>query len=298
MKVIVITGPTAVGKTAVSLRIASILNTEIINGDAYQIYKGMDIGTSKVSKADQKIIKHHMIDIIDPKDNFSIYDYQQLGRNLLSQFEKENKIPIIVGGSGLYLDSLLYDYKLNAQKRDSTIEEKYIDLTNQELYNLLKKEVPEIANTIHENNRKRVLRALERKGTIDEKYRAIEHPLYDVLFIYLTDSREKLYKRIDERVVKMMNEGLLEEVESFFPDKLSIQARSAIGYKELFDYLEGKLSIDEAIDLIQKNTRHYAKRQETWFRKHPNTVRVNIDENNFDNTIREVENTIKDFLKA
>ncbi len=303
MKVIVITGPTAVGKTSISLKIASIFKTEIINGDAYQIYKGMDVGTSKVTKEEQQLIKHHMLDIIPPTKEFSIYDYQQMGRKVLADFKEKQMLPIIVGGSGLYLDALIYDYKLNAKKRDYNTEEKYANYSNHDLHKLLNDKNPTLAATIHENNRKRVLRAIERNESevnTDEatNYNAIEHPLYDVLFIYLTDSREKLYDRINKRVSKMINEGLLAEVESFFPDKLSTQARSAIGYKELYEYLEGDISLDEAIELIKKNTRHYAKRQETWFRKHPNTIKVMIDTNDLNNTISEIESIINNFLKA
>ena len=236
-KVVIITGPTAVGKTKCSLLIAERLNTQIINGDAYQIYKGMDIGTAKPSKEELSKIKHHLMDYLDPLDNFSVADYQRIVRNKIDEFKSKNIIPLIVGGSGLYLESVICNYTFDGKTRDHSFEEKYRDLSNEELHLLLKDLDIISYNEIHPNNRKRVLRALELALSNEQKGTKKKEMLYDALVIVLNDDREALYNRINKRVDQMLEEGLLEEVKSFYPDKLGLTAKAAIGYKELFDYL-------------------------------------------------------------
>lgn len=296
-KVVIITGPTAVGKTKCSLLIAERLNTQIINGDAYQIYKGMDIGTAKPSKEELSKIKHHLMDYLDPLDNFSVADYQKLVRNKIDEFKSKNIIPLIVGGSGLYLESVICNYTFDGKTRDHSFEEKYRDLSNEELHLLLKDLDIISYNEIHPNNRKRVLRALELALSNEQKGTKKKEMLYDALVIVLNDDREALYNRINNRVDQMLEEGLLEEVKSFYPDKLGLTAKAAIGYKELFDYFDGKCSKEESIDKIKQYSRNYAKRQLTWFRNKEYVTEVLIDVNNFNNTVDEVYNLIIEFLK-
>ena len=296
-KVVIITGPTAVGKTKCSLLIAERLNTQIINGDAYQIYKGMDIGTAKPSKEELSKIKHHLMDYLDPLDNFSVADYQKLVRNKIDEFKSKNIIPLIVGGSGLYLESVICNYTFDGKTRDHSFEEKYRDLSNEELHLLLKDLDIISYNEIHPNNRKRVIRALELALSNEQKGTKKKEMLYDALVIVLNDDREALYNRINNRVDQMLEEGLLEEVKSFYPDKLGLTAKAAIGYKELFDYFDGKCSKEESIDKIKQYSRNYAKRQLTWFRNKEYVTEVLIDVNNFNNTVDEVYNLIIEFLK-
>ena len=295
-KVIIITGPTAVGKTKCSLSIAERLKTEIINGDAYQIYKGMDIGTAKPTKEELSKIKHHLMDYLDPLENFSVADYQRIVRTKIEEFKNNNLIPLIVGGSGLYLESVICNYTFDGKTRDHTFEEKYKDLSNIELHSLLKKLDPVSYNDIHPNNRKRVLRALELALSNEQKGTKKKEMLYDALVIVLNDNRDALYNRINKRVDIMLEEGLLDEVKSFYPDKLGLTAKAAIGYKEFFDYFDGICSLEETIDKIKQYSRNYAKRQLTWFRNKEYVTEVFIDADNFENTIDKVFNLIKEFI--
>lgn len=296
-KVVIITGPTAVGKTKCSLLIAERLKTEIINGDAYQVYKGMDIGTAKPSKDELSKIKHHLMDYLDPLENFSVADYQRIVRDKISEFKSKNIIPLIVGGSGLYLESVICNYTFDGKTRDHSFEEKYKNLSNEELHLLLKDLDNVSYNEIHPNNRKRVLRALELALSNEQKGTKKKEMLYDALVIVLNDDREVLYNRINKRVDQMLEEGLLEEVKSFYPNKLGLTAKAAIGYKELFDYFDGNSTKEEAIDKIKQYSRNYAKRQLTWFRNKDYVTEVLIDVNNFNNTVDEVYSLIDKFLK-
>lgn len=274
--IIVISGPTGVGKTKLSTKLAKYYNAIIINGDAMQVYKKMDIATAKIKEEEKEGIPHYLFDIKDFREDYSIYDYQKDVRKLIS--ENKDKNIIIVGGSGLYHKSALYDYKLNEE--DST-KDNYDDLTNEELYDLAIKKDPELK--VHINNRKRIIRVLNKKN--------IEHQesklLYDdVIFIGLTTNREKLYSIIDNRVEEMLNEGLLEEAKYFYDNKCKCKSLdTVIGYKELFKYFDGELSLEEAVDLIKKNSRHYAKRQYTWFNHQVPTIWVETNYENFDETV-------------
>lgn len=295
-KVVIITGPTAVGKTKCSLLVAHRLKTEIINGDAYQVYKGMNIGTAKPTKDELSKIKHHLIDYLDPMEPFSVADYQRIVRNKIEEFKENYLVPLIVGGSGLYLESVICNYTFDGKTRDHSFEEKYINLSNEELYELLKDLDPVSYNDIHPNNRKRVLRAIELAMNNEQKGTKKKEMLYDALVIVLNDDRDALYNRINSRVDTMLEVGLLDEVMSFYPDKLGLTAKAAIGYKELFDYFDGKITLEEAIDKIKQYSRNYAKRQLTWFRNKEYVTEVLIDENNFDKTIDEVYVLINEFL--
>ena len=298
-KVIVITGPTGVGKTKFSIELAKELNTEIINGDAYQIYKYMNIGTAKPTEAEKQDIPHHLMDFLDPLESFSICDYQKLVRDKIEEFHNKKMIPIITGGSGLYIDSVLYDYRFTEDARNIEDEKKYDYLSNDELHNILKTLNPESADKIHPNNRKRVLRAIElaESGTNNEDRNQKHNKMYDFLLIFLNDDREVLYERINNRVDEMITNGLLEEVKSLYPDKLSNQAVKAIGYQEIYDYLDNKISLEEAINLIKQHSRNYAKRQMTWYRNRENVQEVFININNLEETKNKLINIVNEFVK-
>jgi len=283
--IIVITGPTGVGKTRLSLHLAKKYNAEIINADSMQIYKGLDIGTAKVKNT--LGIKHHLLDIVEVDEYYSVFNYQKDGRKILDKLINENKNVIIVGGTGLYISALLYDYKFNEEKKkiDTSI------LTNEELYNqilLLDKDTK-----VHINNRQRLERELNRLLNDNEKSNDGDKLLYDTIFIGLTTDRKNLYSIIDKRVDEMIKLGLLDEVKKMY-DK-GIKSRSVmtgIGYKELYLYFDKKLSLEESINLIKKNTRRYAKRQYTWFRNKMNITWFDVNFKNFNNTIKEVEKYI------
>ena len=298
-KVIVITGPTGVGKTKFSIELAKELNTEIINGDAYQIYKYMNIGTAKPTSEEKQGITHHLMDFLDPRESFSICDYQKLVRDKIDEFHNKKMIPIITGGSGLYIDSVLYDYRFTEDARNIESEKKYDHLSNEELHDILKNLNIDSANKIHPNNRKRVLRAIElaESGTNNEDRNQKHNKMYDFLLIFLNDDREVLYERINNRVDEMIANGLLEEVKSLYPDKLSNQAVKAIGYQEIYDYLDNKVSLEEAINLIKQHSRNYAKRQMTWYRNRENVQEVFININNLEETKNKLINIVNEFVK-
>lgn len=294
-KVLIITGPTGVGKTKLSIEIAKKFNTEIINGDAYQVYRGMDILTAKIKEEEKQNIPHHLFDILDPTEEYSVATYQTNVRNLITEFTKQNKLPLIVGGSGLYLDSVIYDYNFSSEKRNNATEEFYKNYSNQELHDELKKLDITASEKIHMNNRKRVLRAIElaKSGNIINEFN--NKLLYDVKIIYLDDERDVLYDVINKRVDIMVSEGLIDEVTRLSKMNLSITATGAIGYKELLPYLRNEVSLEEALDEIKKNSRHLAKRQGTWFRRKENIDFIKIDRSNFNNTINQVTNIIKEW---
>ncbi len=298
-KVIVITGPTGVGKTTLSIELAKTLNTEIINGDAYQIYKNMNIGTAKPTLEERMGIPHHLMDFLNPLSSFSICDYQKLVREKIKEFSDKDKIPIIVGGSGLYIDSVLYDYRFTEEARNIESEKKYAEYSNEKLHSILVTINPIMAEKIHPNNRKRVLRAIElsESGVSNDDRNQKHNKIYDFLLIFLNDKREKLYERINKRVDEMIDLGLLEEVKSLYPDKLSSQAQKAIGYQEIFDFLDGKHSLEETINLIKQHSRNYAKKQMTWYRNRENVKFITIDINNLDNTKNEIIELINEFFK-
>lgn len=289
-KVIIITGPTAVGKTKLSIEVAKNFQMPLINGDAYQIYKHLDILTAKPTKEEMENVHHYLMDELDPKTSFSIYDYQKLVRNLIEKIE----LPIIVGGSGLYIDSVIYDYRFSENN-----EYKFNDegLTNEEIHDILTELDPENAKKIHPNNRKRVIRAIELAKTQNSEERNQNHNLiYDPLIICLSLEREVLYNRINQRVLKMIENGLIEEVQQD-RDKIGFQASKAIGFNDVCNYLDGIISKEEMIDNIQKASRHYAKRQLTWYRNHPNTLIVDVNLDNYEETIKNTIHKINEFLR-
>lgn len=275
--IICIVGPTAIGKTKLSIELAKKYNALIVNCDSTQVYKDMNIGTAKVTEEEKEGIPHYLFDIVDINTNYTVYNYQKDARKILA--ENQNKNIIFVGGTGLYLKAALYNYKFS---EESNGNKTYEELTNDELYDIaLKKD----ANmTIHKNNRKRLIRFLNKENTVKEEC----FPLYDAIYIGLTTDREVLYKRIDSRVDSMINDGLIEEVKAFYDKGIQAKAiNTAIGYKELYKYFNHEISLEEAIDLIKKNSRHYAKRQYTWFKNQMSINWLEVDFNNFDNTINE-----------
>ena len=289
-KVIVITGPTAVGKTKLSIEIAKKYKGEIINADAVQVYKGLDIGSAKVTEEEKENIPHHLFDIKEVDEEYTIYHYQQDARRVIEDIQKRGKTPILVGGTGLYIKSALYDYKLSEEKES----EMYEDLTTEELYNNLLKVDKDII--IDKNNRRRLIRALnyykENNESINNN--KTNKLLYNTIFIGLTTDRKELYNRINKRVDTMMKNGLLEEVKSFYDKGIKTKPLlNGIGYKELYKYLDGNYTYEEAIEKIKQNSRHYAKRQYTFFNHQLPIVWFETDFANFNNTIEKVSNYIK-----
>ena len=281
--ILAIVGPTGVGKTKLSIELAKKYNAIIINCDAMQVYKGLDIGTAKATEEEKENIKHYLLDIKEVTEEYSAYDFQIDARRIIE--ENKDKNIIFVGGTGLYLKSALYDYRFT--KEDNNKEE-YNDLTNEELYKLVQEKDPN--TNIHPNNIVRLIRFLNKKET--EKVEPI--PLYEHKIIGLTTEREILYDRINKRVDIMVENGLLEEVKSFYDKKVySKPLMGGIGYKELYDYFDNNKSLEEALDKIKQNSRHYAKRQYTFFNNQLDVNWFNVDFNNFNNTIEEVINFIE-----
>lgn len=288
--VIVVLGPTAVGKTKMSVELAKLLNGEIINVDSTQIYKDLDIATAKIKENEKDGIPHHLFDIKNIKEDYTVYDYQKDCRNKIEEILCQNKTPILVGGTGLYIKAALYDYKFNDE-----VNNQFEDLTNEEIFNKLK-ELDENID-IHINNRKRLVRALNYCLNNNLKFSEKEKTdklLYDTVFIGLTTDRNILYDRINKRVDVMVKDGLLEEAKKIYDSNIRTKAiMTPIGYKELFPYFENKKSLEECLELIKQNSRKYAKRQYTWFNNQMDVVWFNVDFDNFNNTIKEVYKYIK-----
>lgn len=276
-KLLVIIGPTAVGKTKLSIEMAKQFNGEIISGDSMQIYRGMDIGTAKVTKDEMEGVPHHLIDIKEPFEGFSVAEFQLLVRKKIREIAEKGKLPIIVGGTGLYIQSVIYDYQFSDVPGDeafrSQLEKRSREIGNDALYKELLAVDPESASQIHPNNVRRVIRALEifhlTRKTMSE-YQRDQQPdlLYNTALVGLMMERDRLYERINSRVHMMVEEGLVEEVKSLYQqdDLRGCQSIQAIGYKEIYEYLDGKISLQEAIEKLKQNSRRYAKRQLTWFR--------------------------------
>ena len=290
-KVVLIAGPTGVGKTASSVVLAKKLNTEIISCDSMQIYEGMDIGTAKVTPLEADGVVHHMTDIISPDKSFSVCDYVDMAKRCIEEIAKDGKIPLVVGGTGLYADSLLkgIDFDKDASKDDS-YRKHLVSVAEQKgreyLHTLLKEKDRESADAIHPNNVKRVIRALEYYHITGEKIshhnectKNKEAP-YNSVRIYFTRERENLYKRIDMRVDEMIELGLEDEVKALKEKGIGedTTAMQAIGYKEMYAYLTKKIGFDEAVNLIKQSSRHYAKRQLTWFKRDKDGIWLNLDE--------------------
>ncbi len=271
--IIVIAGPTASGKTALSIRLAKEFNGEIVNADSMQVYKGMDIGTAKPDEEERENIPHHMLSVVDPAENYSVQDYVTNAKKAIDDILKRNRLPIVVGGTGMYLDVLTGRMELDAPKGDEAIRSELTELYENEgvdaLYSVFLKEAGEFKDKIHKNDVKRVIRAIERARCGFEKSNISKEKEYNSLWFAIDIDREKLYNRIDRRVDIMLEKGLLEEVERVMlpiRDKCTTSLQG-IGYKEVLMYMDGEISYEEMCELIKKRSRNYAKRQLTWFRR-------------------------------
>ena len=281
-KIICIVGPTGVGKSDISLELAKDFNNEIINGDSVQVYKKLDIGSAKIT--DMKGIKHHLIDFLDLDKDYSVCDFQSDVRNLIDKIDR----PMIVGGTGLYVKAALYDYEFDDVKRNIEEDSTYDDIDTLKLYEMLKELDP---NTeVDKYNRRRVIRAYVEalNNNILSSRKGKNKPLYDILMICLTAERTILYDRINKRVDKMIEMGLVDEVKGLRNEGYKAMQ---IGYKEINNYLDGIYDLKTAIEEIKKNTRHYAKRQITWFKNQMNAIMVDIN----DNPLKKCHKLIEDF---
>uniref|UniRef100_UPI003FEE2B04 tRNA (adenosine(37)-N6)-dimethylallyltransferase MiaA n=1 Tax=Candidatus Ventrenecus sp. TaxID=3085654 RepID=UPI003FEE2B04 len=280
--IIAITGPTGVGKTKLSVALAKKYHGIVVNCDAMQVYKGMDIGTAKIKEEEKEGVIHYLFDIVSPEVNYTVYDYQKDARKIIE--ENKDKTIIFVGGTGLYLKATLFDYRFSEEKSNETYEE----YSNEELYQMCLKKDEKCL--IHPNNRRRMIRFLQKATTASVEPKL----LYDATFIGLTTNRDHLYEIIDKRVDKMFEEGLLEEVKKFYDQHLNSKAlQTAIGYKELYSYFEGNLSLEETKELIKKNSRHYAKRQYTFFNHQLSVQWFSVNYEDFQKTIKEVSSVIE-----
>jgi tRNA dimethylallyltransferase len=303
--VIVILGPTASGKTKLSIELAKDIRGEIVSADSMQIYKYMDIGTAKPDEEEKQGIKHYLIDEATPDSEFSVARFQQLAKNYIDDIIDRSKVPIVSGGTGLYIDSLIYNIEFGDTICDWELREKLkneaLEKGNEYLHNKLKEIDPEAAEKIHMNNVKRVIRAIEvytyTKKTISmhQKESRRNPPKYNFTIFGLRMDREKLYERINQRVDLMMEKGLVQEVKKLVEmgyDNSTI-AMQGIGYKEILSYLKGEITLDEAIYVLKRDTRHYAKRQLTWFNRMEDVTWIDIDQNS---NLTEIIKNIKEVI--
>ena len=283
-KLVILTGPTAVGKTSLSINLAKAINGEIISADSMQVYRKMDIGTAKVTPEEMDGVPHHLIDVIEPTEDYHVVKFQQMVKDAMADIYSRGKIPIICGGTGFYIQAILYDIDFTENDIDKSYRQSLEDFAdkygNDALHEKLKEIDPESSETIPAANRKRVIRAIEYYEQTGEKFsvhnstqREKTSP-YNFAYFVLNDDRELLYNRINKRVDIMMEDGLLSEIDSLLAMgvKKGMTSMDGIGYKELLSYKDGEISLDEAVELIKKNSRNYAKRQLTWFRREKEVI--------------------------
>ncbi|WP_214740442.1 tRNA (adenosine(37)-N6)-dimethylallyltransferase MiaA [Exiguobacterium sp. s48] len=301
--VVVIVGPTAVGKTKTGIELAKAFDGEIVSGDSVQVYRGMDIGSAKVTKEEAEGIPHHLIDICDPDDAMSVAMFQQLARAAIDDIYSRGKLPIIVGGTGLYIRSILYDYEFVERPVDEALRadlERMAEVEGREaLHQRLIQLDPERAATIHPNNVRRVVRALEvamQGDTQTTDSAPSEH--YDYRLFVLHADREILYDRINQRVDAMMEAGLVEEVERLLAHGYrDTQAMRAIGYKEMIPYIDGNISKEKATELLKQHTRQFAKRQLTWFRHQFDGIWVDMGRKSFELSYKNIYDEVEGFFR-
>jgi tRNA dimethylallyltransferase len=283
-KLIILTGPTSAGKTALSIELARRVNGEIISADSMQVYRHMDIGSGKITKEEMAGIPHHLIDVLEPTEKFHVAAFQNMAKQAMAEIYAKGKQPILVGGTGFYIQAVLYDIDFSMQEENQAYRQELENIANTKgthaLHEMLQEVDKEAACAIHENNKKRVIRALEfyhetgqKISGHNEKERQKESP-YDFRYFVLTDERSKLYERIEQRVDRMIQDGLAEEVSNLLsmgcePGMTSMQG---LGYKEIVEYLNGEASLEEAVAKIKLETRHFAKRQLTWFRRERDVI--------------------------
>ena len=288
---VIITGPTGVGKTDISIDIAKKINGEIISADSIQIYKYMDIGSAKITKEKMDGIKHYLVDELNPDEEFNVYMFKTMSKRAMEEIYAKGKIPIIVGGTGFYIQSILYDIEFSdEEEKDDSIRKKYEQLAKEKgnlyVHKLLEEVDKESADSIHENNLKRVIRALEyyevnhEKISVHNVREASKESPYNFVYFVLNRQRDVLYERIDKRVDIMIGQGLVNEVKhllalGYSPDLVSMQG---LGYKEIVAYLNGEYTLDEAVEIIKRDTRHFAKRQLTWFRREKEVTFMNYED--------------------
>ena len=286
-KIILIAGPTGVGKTAASVSVAKKIGGEIISADSMQIYRKMDIGTAKIMPDEMKGIPHHLIDIVEPYDEFSVKDFDDMSKTAIKEISGRSNIPVIAGGTGLYINAIVYDMDYNKVTTDSEFRNElwkyYEEKGTDELYNILLKHDPE--TKIEKQNIKRVIRAIEiikNNGEFRQFSNMKKNSMYDIRMYVLYRERSKLYEIINLRVDHMIKSGLVDEVRSLLNDGLdkSCQSMKAIGYRQIISYLEGEYDLNTAIELIKRDSRRYAKRQLTWFRRYEDAVWINVDSMN------------------
>lgn len=307
-KIVIIVGPTASGKTALSVELAKLFNGEIISADSMQIYRGMDIGTAKVTEEEKQGVVHHLIDIVDPSEEFSLADYLELAKKTAKDIISRGKIPFIVGGTGLYVSSFTDNIKLSPSKADPEYREFLNEYAKKNgtfaLKQLLRPIDPESYEKLYDNDVKRISRALEiyrdSGKTVEEFNReSKQDPEYEFLkFGLCCEDREFLYSRINKRVDIMIEQGLLSEAKKIFESDRSGTARQAIGYRQLDGYFEGSMSLEDAVESIKQESRRYAKRQLTWFKRDKNIIWHNIDIKNSKEILNSCSKHMEKFLKV
>ncbi len=302
---VAIVGPTAVGKTALSIDLAKKFNAEIISGDSMQVYRGMDIGTAKITEEEMQGVPHHLIDFLEPDESFNALKFKNLSEALMPDILARNHLPMIVGGTGLYVNGLIYDYGFKGERDESyrnSVFEELRATDSAEAYNRIIEIRPDLKGVLHEKDHFRISRAMEiikteGKETLQnyDMKNNYESP-YNLCLLGLNMDRAKLYERINMRVDMMIEAGLVEEVEKLLQQGYNreMQSLKAIGYKEIIDYLENDVPFEAAVDLLKKNTRHFAKRQLTWFRRDPNIIWLNVDEMNYDALLQKAADAISE----
>ena len=284
---IILTGPTAVGKTKLSIELAKAVNGEIISADSMQVYKHMDIGSAKIKKEEMCGVPHHLIDVLEPDEEFHVVRFQEMAKRAMEEIYAKGKVPILAGGTGFYIQAVVKDIDFSKETEKSPVREELEKLAEEKgceyLHERLQQVDPKSAEKIHANNVKRVIRALEyfeltgKPISLHNEEEAAKESPYNVAYFVLNDVRERLYERIDARVDAMLQEGLVEEVsglakKGYTKDMVSMQG---LGYKEILSYLDGSYTLDEAVYILKRDTRHFAKRQLTWFKREKDVIWVN-----------------------
>lgn len=284
--IVVVIGPTGIGKTRLGVALAKHFATDVISGDSVQVYRGLDIGSAKVTEEEKHGVTHHLIDVLDPSEEFSVALYQTMVRAKIKELEDAGKLPLIVGGTGLYIKSVLYDYNFTDTRRDPKEEEKYDDLDNERLHQLLQDKDPDAAAKIHPNNRKRVLHAITRsdRNKVSDNTNK-DMPVYDFVILGLTMERKTLYAMLDKRVDQMIADGLIDEVRGLYNKGIRSNATKSISYRELYRHFDGEWTLDHAIAKIKQHNRNLARKQYTFFRNQFPIRWLEVDPDQFETTI-------------
>lgn len=296
--IVAITGPTGIGKTKLSIALAKHFSTEIISGDSVQVYKELNIGSGKVTDEEMEGIPHHLLNILNVDEEFSVAIYQKMVREKIENFSERKILPIIVGGTGLYIKSVLYDYNFDDTLRDKNLESSYENVSNEDLHKILLSKDVNQALRVHPNNRKRVIQAISRADSnkMSDNLNK-DNKVYDFVIIGLTMERKDLYEIINKRVDKMLEDGLVEEVKSLFDKGINTYSVNAIGYRELYDYFNGIMDLETAIEKIKQHSRNLAKKQFTFFNNQFDIEWIDVDVDNFDETIKEAIEIVEEYLE-